>query len=108
MKTLLRLPSVLSFIWLALAFLSFYALDFYNTEKIANSIFSNCMQQQVYADGKMIEAYCISDRDKILNEWGETQFITPLVFAFVSLGFFWIVGLIFMRNSKWTKNSDIK
>ena len=107
MKTLFRLPIVLSVIWLALAFLSFYTVDFYNTKKIANSLYSKCMEQQaLYPDESMIEVHCQSDREKILNEWGETKFLTPLIFAFISLGFFWIIGLVFMRTSKWTQSGE--
>jgi len=107
MKTLFRLPIVLSVIWLMLAFLSFYAVDFYNTKKIANSLYSKCREQQAaYPNELMNKVYCKSDRDKILNEWNETQLVTPFVFAIISLGFFLIVGFIFMRTSKWTQSGD--
>ena len=107
MKTLFRLPIVMSVIWLALAFLSFFFVDFYNTKKITSSFYSKCMEQQVaYPNDTIIEVDCKSDRDKILNEWEETKFVTPFLFAFISLGIFWLVGFVFVRTSKWTQTGD--
>jgi phosphoglycerol transferase MdoB-like AlkP superfamily enzyme len=107
MKTLFRLPIAMSIIWLVLAFLSFFFVDFYNTKKITNSYYSKCMEQQAtYPKDTIIEVQCKSDRDKILNEWEETKFVTPCIFAFLSLGIFWFVGFVFVRTSKWTQSGD--
>jgi hypothetical protein len=33
----------------------------------------------------LLEEYCIKDRGKLLKEWSDTKFFTPLAFAFSSL-----------------------
>ena len=45
-------------------------------------------------------------REKILNEWTQTRFITPFAFAGISLGFFWIVSFLFLRTSKWAQSGE--
>jgi len=54
----------------------------------------------------LLEEYCKKYRDKILGEWSDTKFFTPLAFAFGSLFIFWIAGFIFIRNSKWVRNDE--
>ena len=105
MRKFFTLPIVLSLIWLVLAFSSFYILDFRNTQKIADSFYSSCIENKSsYAEDVLLEEYCKKDRDKILSEWSDTKFFTPLAFAFGSLFIFWIFGFIFIRNSKWVRN----
>jgi hypothetical protein len=107
MNRLFRLPIVLSVIWFILAFSSFYILDFSNTKNIADSFYSKCVEQQAfYPNDTMLVSQCKKDRDKILNEWAETRLITPFVFAIMSLGIFWIIGFVFMKNSKWAQNGS--
>ena len=107
MRKFFTLPIVLSLIWLALAFTSFYILDFRNTQKIADSFYSSCIEKKSsYAEDVLLEEYCKKDRDKILGEWSDTKFFTPLAFAFGSLFIFWIAGFIFIRNSKWVRNDE--
>jgi len=107
MRKFFTLPIVLSLIWLVLAFSSFYILDFRNTQKIADSFYSLCIEKKSsYAEDVLLEEYCKKDRDKILSEWSDTKFFTPLAFAFGSLFIFWIFGFIFIRNSKWVRNDE--
>jgi len=107
MRKFFTLPIVLSLIWLALAFSSFYILDFRNTQKIADSFYSSCIEKKsAYPEDVLLEEYCKKDRDKLMNEWSDTKFFTPLAFAFSSLCIFWIVGFIFIKNSKWVRNDE--
>ncbi len=107
MKKLFRLPFVLSAIWFVLAFSSFYILDYRNTQNIANSFYSLCVEKQkAYPDDVLLEEFCKKDREKILHEWTQTRFITPFAFAGISLGFFWIVSFLFLRTSKWAQSGE--
>ena len=107
MKKIFGLPFVLSAIWLVVAFSSFFIVDYRNTQNIANSFYSLCIEKKsVYPEDVMLEEYCKNDRDKLLNEWGETRFITPLAFASMTLGIFWIFGFIFIKTSKWAQSGD--
>jgi hypothetical protein len=99
MRKFFTLPIVLSLIWLVLAFSSFYILDFRNTQKIADSFYSSCTEKKSsYPEDVLLEEYCKNDRDKILSEWSDTKFFTPLAFAFGSLFIFWIFGFIFITS----------
>jgi hypothetical protein len=107
MKKLFRLPFVLSAIWFVLAFSSFYILDYRNTQNIANSFYSLCIEKQrAYPDDVLLEEYCEKDRGKILNEWAETRLITPFAFAFISLGIFWVISFAFLKTSKWAQSGE--
>jgi len=107
MNKLFRLPIILSVIWFILAFSSFYIFDYRNTQNIAISFYSLCIEKKkAYPDDVLLEEYCENDRGKLLNEWAETRFITPFAFAFISLGIFWIFSCVFLRTSKWAQSGE--
>ena len=106
MRIFLRLPFILSSIWFALSFISFYVIDTYNTEKLVNSFYSDCINQKNSSPDMSAAFDCEGDRSKLLKEWSNTQFKTPLFFSSITLGIFWIIGLLFVKHSRWTQTGD--